>query len=146
VSDLLNPDVVCLRPETPVAEAEQLFARSGVGTAPVVDAQGSVVGVISHSDLVRHDAQRVSVEEAGHFYTDECDYGDLATLRSDRSRTPVEKLMRRRVWTVGRDAGVAVAANVMRERRVHRLFVTERGRLVGMVTALDLLRVVEESG
>jgi CBS domain-containing protein len=33
----------------------------------------------------------------------------------------------------------------MRERKVHRLLVTEQGVLVGVVTSLDLLRVVEES-
>jgi CBS domain-containing protein len=34
----------------------------------------------------------------------------------------------------------------MRERKIHRLFVTDQGSLVGVVTALDLLRVVEEVG
>jgi CBS domain-containing protein len=33
----------------------------------------------------------------------------------------------------------------MRERNIHRLLVTDRGLLVGVVTSLDLLRVVEEA-
>jgi len=34
----------------------------------------------------------------------------------------------------------------MRERRIHRLLVTERGRLIGVVSSLDLLAVVVEGG
>ena len=32
------------------------------------------------------------------------------------------------------------------ERRLHRLFVTDGGKLVGVITSLDLLRIVEELG
>jgi CBS domain-containing protein len=45
---------------------------------------------------------------------------------------------------VNRDTGVAVAANIMRERRIHRLLVIDKGVLVGIISSLDLLRVVEE--
>ena len=37
-------------------------------------------------------------------------------------------------------------AHIMRERRLHRLFVTDKGKLVGVVTSLDLMRIVEELG
>ena len=49
-----------------------------------------------------------------------------------------------RAYTVTRDASTAVAANIMRERKIHRLLVVEKNRLVGVVTSLDLMRVVEE--
>ena len=67
-------------------------------------------------------------------------------LPFDRSSTPVSELMSPEVYSVTRETGVAVAANIMRERRIHRLLVTDRGRLVGIVTSLDLLRIVEERG
>lgn len=146
VSELMNPDVVCLSPETTVAEAQRLLAARSVSGAPVVDGSGQPIGVISQSDLVRHQARRVTAGESGRFYSDMDEYSDIADLPVDRSRTPVRDLMTPHVYSVSRDTGAAAAASIMRDRRIHRLIVTERGRLVGVVTSLDLLMVVVEHG
>ena len=145
VYELMNPDVVCARPGSSVRDVAQLLVERRVGGAPVVSDDGRVLGIVSLNDLVRHSSQRITVSEAGHFHTDEDDYRDLAEIETDLSDTPVEKVMKTRIYTVPRDASAAVAAHVMRERGIHRLLVTERGRLVGIVTALDLMRVVEEA-
>ena len=145
VAELMNPDVVCVRPEASVAEAARLLAERGVTGAPVVDEAGGLLGVISQTDLVRHSTRHVTAGESGRFFTDMDEFQDLAAVPANLSDTPVSQVMRKQVYTVHRDASAAVAANIMRERKVHRLLVTERGRLVGVVGALDLLRVVEES-
>ncbi len=146
VSELMNPSVVCLTPEMTVADAQKLLAARGVSGAPVVDASGQPVGVVSQSDLVRHQARRMTAAQTGRFYSDVDDYQDLADLPVDRSHTPVGELMTPHVHSVSRDTSAAVAASVMRDRRIHRLIVTERGRLVGVISSLDLLRVVVENG
>ena len=140
----MNPDVVCLAPETTVAEAQKLLAARGVSGAPVVDAHGRAIGVISQSDLVRHQARRVTAGESGRFYSDMDEYQDIADLPVDRSQAPVRELMSAHVYSVTRDTGAASAASIMRDRHIHRLLVTERGRLVGVITSLDLLLVVVE--
>jgi len=56
----------------------------------------------------------------------------------------VEDAMTRRVLTIEPDAPAAEAARILRENRIHRLIVTERSRLVGIITAFDLLQVVEK--
>lgn len=126
-------------------EAQRLLAARNAASAPVVDDDGRILGIVSWSDLLRHALQRTSAREAGLVYSDDEEYADIAALPVDRSSTLVEKLMSSDFYTVNRDDGVSVAANVMRERQVHTVFVTERGRLVGVVTALDLMRVVEEA-
>jgi CBS domain-containing protein len=144
VAELMNPDVVCARPDMTIGAVARLLATRGVSGAPVVDAGGRVLGIVTQNDLVRHATRRVTVAEAGRFVTDEDDYGDLAGLPADLSATLVEKVMSAPVFSVSRNSSVAVAAHIMRERHVHRLVVTEQGRLVGMISALDLMRVVEE--
>lgn len=146
VSELMNPDVVCVTPETTVAEAQKLLAARGVSGAPVVDEHGQPVGVVSQSDLVRHQARRVTAGQSGRFYSDVDDFQDIAEIPVDLSDTPVRELMSPHVYSVSRDTGAAQAASIMRDRRIHRLVVTERGRLVGVVTSLDLLMVVVEAG
>lgn len=140
----MNPDVVALAPGTTVPEAQALLARRSVSGAPVVDAAGHVLGVVSQNDLVRSAAHPDTAGHKGMFFTSDEDFEDLAETPAPSSATTVREVMTRRVHHVSRDTGVAVAANVMRERRIHRLLVTERGVLVGVVTSLDLLRVVEE--
>ena len=146
VSELMNPNVVCVSPETTVAEAQKLLSARRVSGAPVVDADGQPIGVVSQSDLVRHQARRMTAGESGRFYTDMDEFQDIAELPVDRSQTPVRELMTAHVYGVTRDTSVATAASIMRERRIHRLLVTDRGRLVGVVSSLDLLAVVVEAG
>jgi CBS domain-containing protein len=144
VGELMNPDVVSLRPDMTVPEAQELLARRSVSGAPVVDARGRVLGVVSQNDLVRSTAHPDTALKSGQFFTSVEDYEDLGQTLVGPSSLHVADVMSRRVYHVGRDASAAVAANIMRERHIHRLLVLDKGVLVGVVTSLDLLRVVEE--
>lgn len=144
VLELMNPDVVSLRPEHSVVEAQEILSSKSVSGAPVVDDTGRVVGVVSQNDLVRRTAHPDTAEHAGQFFSSVEDYADLGETPVPPGSVRVSDVMSTRVFSVNRDTGVAVAANIMRERRIHRLLVTDRGVLVGIVSSLDLLRVVEE--
>jgi CBS domain-containing protein len=144
VFELMNPDVVTLQPEQTLVEAQQILAGKSISGAPVVDASGRVIGVVSQNDLVRKAAHRDTVAQAGLFFSSVEDYADLGATPAASSSLRVADVLTPRVYSVSRDTGVAVAANIMRERRIHRLLVTDKGVLVGVVSSLDLLRVVEE--
>jgi CBS domain-containing protein len=144
VGDVMNPSVTCAKLGMSVREVEALLAERRVTGAPVVDDDGRAVGVISQHDLILHAAGRTTAGESGRFQTDVDDYRDLAQLAVDLSDEPVEKLMTTDVITIGRDDSVAKAAREMRERRVHRLLVTHRGTLVGIVSSIDLLQAITE--
>ena len=140
----MNPDVVALRPEMTVPEAQARLAERSVSGAPVVDDAGRIVGAVSQNDLVRCAAHPDTAGHTGVFFSNDEDFEDLGKLPVSPSSMRVRDAMNPRAYHVARDTGVAIAANIMRERRIHRLLVTDRGVLVGVVTSLDLLRVVEE--
>jgi len=142
----MNPDVVCASPDTPAGEALALLLERDVVDAPVVGGDGRILGVISQAALMRHVETPATAEQTGRFFTDDEAYRDIGSTPDHQTATPVEKIMARDIHPVTRETGVAVAANIMRERGLHRLFVTDHGRLVGVVTSLDLLRIVEELG
>lgn len=144
VGDLMNPNVVCVRPDMSVRDVELLFGERRITGAPVVDEGGQPLGVVSQHDLIVHQAHRATAGSSGRFYTDVEDYRDLATAPVDVGTTLVSAVMSRDVLSVERDASVAEAARLMRGRRVHRLLVTNRGLLVGIVSALDLLEAIED--
>jgi CBS domain-containing protein len=51
--DAMTRDVVTVRPDAPLSEALQLMLNNKFGCLPVVDAQGTLLGILTDSDLVR---------------------------------------------------------------------------------------------
>lgn len=146
VRDVMQSEVVVLRPDMSAREAEQVLAEHRIGGAPVVDERRRVVGVLSQSDLVRLDAARPSAGAAGAFFSDVDEYRDIAALPADESLVRVASLMRAEVFSIAPGAPLHEAARRMREQRVHRLLVLEDGVLRGVVSALDLLVAVVPPG
>ena len=150
VGEIMSGDAETLRPNVPIAELEERLISHRVGCFPVVEA-GALVGMVTRSDLVRvldleHtiDAQlgdAVSAQLAGG--------GDSASERGARIGARLEAMtvgdvMIHDVVSVARDAPVAEAARLMVERNVHHLPVVDGTQLVGVVTSLDLSRLVAE--
>jgi CBS domain-containing protein len=125
-----------------VRDAERLLGERRVTGAPVVDDAGLPIGVISQHDLIVHQAERVTAGSSGRFYTDVDEYRDIAAQPVDLGATRVSELMSADVVSVEREASAAEAARLMQTRRIHRLLVTNRGLLIGIVSSLDLLAAI----
>lgn len=59
-SDIMSSPAVCLAPENTAAEAAELFSARCLHRAPVVDAQGALVGIVTRDDLLRPEGERRS--------------------------------------------------------------------------------------
>jgi CBS domain-containing protein len=139
-ADLMSRPVTALTPDMPLREAAGLLAREQLSGAPVVDAAGRCVGVLSATDFVRWAARggcaatpRCSMPPGGGPDWDALDVGlfPAETVGASMTADPV---------TVGRAAGVREVARVMLDAHVHRVGVVDRrGRLVGLVSSTDLL-------
>lgn len=145
VGDVMNPGVVCTRPEMSLREVERLFTDRRITGAPVVDEDGRPVGVVSQHDLVASQADPPSAADSGRFYTDVETYRDIARVPIDPSDLRVSRVMTPEVVSVDRETPIQEAARLMRERRVHRLLVTRQGVLVGIVTSIDLLAALDDA-
>ncbi len=144
VGDVMNPGVVCTRPDMSLREVERLFTDRRITGAPVVDEDGRPVGVVSQHDLVASQADPPSAGDSGRFYTDVETYRDIARAPIDPSELLVSRVMTPEVVSVDRETPIAEAARLMRDRRVHRLLVTRKGVLVGIVTSIDLLAALDD--
>jgi CBS domain-containing protein len=116
VHELMTRSVVTTQPHVPIAHVRTLLERNRIGAVPVVDSDGQPVGIVSAADLV-------------------------ADLNPD---SPVRTVMTDRVYTVPQYDEVSTAARVMRNHRIHRVVVTHERKVVGMLSAFDLLKLVEE--
>ncbi len=141
---VMSRNVICVRADMRARDVAQLLAERNVSGAPVVDESGRPIGMITQNDLVRFEAEHLTVGEAGRFQTDVEDYRDISEQPASHGETPIEKIITREVIALGKDDTVAAAARLMRENHIHRVLVTEKSVLVGIVTSMDLLGVLAE--
>ncbi|MFD8253044.1 CBS domain-containing protein [Streptomyces werraensis] len=133
VGDVMTEEVVTLRPTTPLHEAAVLLDANDIVAAPVVDNAGDLVGVVSASDVLRHETGTPDPQGRGGT-------GEHAWSKA-RAQTAGE-LMSSPVFTARTDWTIPRAARELRMRHVKQLpVVGADGRLTGIVTRSDLLDV-----
>ena len=128
VAQIMSRDLICAHPALATEVLAELLVRDRIGCVPVVDRHGRPVGLITKRDLVE---QLLAVGPVGT---------DIPTTRSLLPRTAME-LMLPVAITLAEDATVEQAATVMTRESVHHLGIVDAdGRLVGVVSALDIVR------
>lgn len=125
VKDIMQHDVACVSPETPLAEVVRLLQRRGVRHVPVLDHE-DLAGIISDRDL-----KSVLPGLVARSAT-------LAT-GADSGGLTAGDIMTKRVITVEPVVLVEDAARILMEERIGALPVIEGGALVGIVTETDVL-------
>lgn len=127
--DLMERNTLTIPAAMPLLEIQHLFVVAGIYGAPVIDAQGAVVGVISAIDLLRAADQALDEDiDPGESVGQELTAVDIA------SPDPV--------W-VSPSTPVDRVAELMRRERIHRVLVGEGGSLEGILTTFDLLQQVQ---
>lgn len=135
--DVMTRDATTVTPDTSLRDLALLLSERQISGAPVVDADGTVVGVISEADLLvkqlsRPLSRRLPLEWIlGERH-------DPEELRR-RAATTVGGAMSAPAVTIDADRPLRDAANLMVDRGVNRLPVLENGRLVGILTRADLV-------
>ena len=137
VKDLMTTQVVTVGPATPFKEIVARLAEHRVSAVPVVDDDGRVLGVVSEADLLLKEEFTDPDQDIPLFWT------KRRRLERDRAAaTTARDLMSVAVVSIAPDATVAEAARRMHTAGVKRLPVLdEGGRLVGIVSRADLLKV-----
>ena len=121
-SDVMIKDVVVISETTPLKEVAHLFAERKITGAPVVNAQGELVGVLSETDIIRksNSIGAWSPNTAGQIMT----------------KPPV---------TVPPDTTLKRVCELMYNRRIHRVVVAEGKKISGIITTMDILRTIATS-
>ena len=143
VSEIMDSEPETVGPDTPVEEVIGLLRENELPGVPVVDGDGNCVGIVTEADLVLPDDQgdlhiphyvnlfggTVFLEPLGRF--EERLRKAFASNAGD--------MMTRDPDTVAPDTTVRAAARLIHESGHNRLPVVEDGRLVGVVTRVDVL-------
>jgi CBS domain-containing protein len=139
--DIMQARVLTVGPEMTVNEAGRLLERARIGGAPVVDGRRRLLGVLSRSDLLRR--HQAAPAEIPAFYRE----GEGVTLArpvESPGEARVAEVMTPVVLSAEESTPMRALARFMVTKRIHRVVIVKDGALRGIVTTMDVLRLVAE--
>ncbi len=146
-ADLMTTHPVSICESASVREAVALLTDKGFSAAPVIDEAGRCVGVVSRTDILVHDREKVDYREPVPEYYERINLaarlgepfpGGFQVESTDPTR--VGEIMTPIVFSVTPDTPAAEVVSQMLAQKVHRLFVVDDdGVLIGVISALDVL-------
>ena len=142
--EIMSRNVVTVTPTTSVHDVAKLMAEKRLSGIPVVAQDGSVVGIISESDLIRR-AEIGTEPERKWWLSFFADPDELARQYRKTHGLKAGDVMSRPVVTVGEDADLSEIASTLESRKVKRLPVVRDGKLVGIISRADLVRALSQS-
>ena len=119
VSTLMTTELVTVTIHSPVTVALGLLSKHNIHHLPVLDPERKLVGMLSHADFLK-------LPDRG---------AGLHTVR---------EIMTPNIVKLDPMDTVRTAANLFTLNKFHALPVVEEGKLVGILTTLDLIRLIDQ--
>lgn len=150
--DLMTDRVLAARADWSLQELASFFTEHDISGAPVVSEYGRAIGVVSLTDIARHDSEApapsADADQPPAYFLGEPEprQEDLSRLQN-RPQANVRDLMMPALFTVDEDAPIHDIADRMVRGQLHRLLVVRPGTkrdVVGIVTTIDLLEWIRD--
>jgi len=144
-SDVMVRAVVTVSPDTTVEALARLMINLRIGGVPVLEKDGVLVGIVSEGDLLR----RVEIETERHrprWSEQFSSNSQRATEYIKSHARRVRDIMTREVFTVEAAATLGEIADLLEARKIKRVPVVHDGKVVGIVSRADLLKVLASGG
>ena len=150
--DVMTRAVLVAKADWPLDRLAEFLIENGISGAPVTDEERTLFGVVSLTDLVRHDSLPVREPTSQalpdyYRYTLAQQYAqeELASFRVEGDATvTVQDIMTPTIYNVDEGTSVQRVAEIMTQGQIHRLFVTRDGKVEGIITTLDMLKVIRD--
>lgn len=146
VAEVMTRNPIAVKPDTPLKEAIQILAEKRISGLPVVNEAGSLVGIISETDLMW---QETGVEPPAYImFLDSVIYlQNPATydkaLHKALGQTVQEVMTSEDIVTTTGEKSLRDAAKLLHEKNIRRLPVLDQaGKVIGILTRGDIVRAM----
>lgn len=150
---MMTRDVKTAVADWPVDRLLEFFTDNAISGAPVVSDDDTPIGVVSLTDVARAGMAGgpSSAADVPAYYQEGLerfvDPDEMESFQVDHgSGVTVRDIMTPMVFSVQEHATVQEIAEVMITGRIHRVLVTREGKMVGIITSMDLLPLVRDLG
>jgi len=143
--DIMTRDVVKIPVGMTVESLIDTLREKKITGAPVVDSEDNLVGIVSNEDIIHSQlyAERRETSQSGLMDIFKSGYTTIAPQENRPDRPAlVAEIMTRNVITVNEDSSLIELCSVLIEKKIHRIPVTSSGRLVGIISTLDIVKAV----
>jgi CBS domain-containing protein len=143
-SDIMTTEVITVKKETSLKELAGILYKYHINGVPVVDDNGSLIGIICESDLIRKDKKL-------HIPTVVTIFDAVIYLESPKniekefqrvSATTVGDLYTQKPVTVDEKTPIDEIATIMTQKKIYTIPVMDGDRLVGIIGKADLIRTI----
>jgi CBS domain-containing protein len=139
--DIMTREVYAVTETTSIETLTRLLRDHAISGVPVLDRQGWPVGVVSIYDLVHQGGRETDPElPASQYWSSGTQLPrGFHELPSTGTHLTVKDIMTPAVFAVEEDTPLAVICEYFLRGQIHRVLVTNRGELTGIITSTDLI-------
>ena len=152
--EIMTKALICAAPQQELSEVDAMLIEHRISVVPVVE-HGRLVGVVSRSDIARVQVLMTSLDgqvsdQLG--WSDQADgfqhngATDFQGFRQMIAKLKVKDAMHDQLVTCTPTTPVADVAGLMVRQHIHRVIVVEGDRPVGIISSLDLAKLLASSG
>ncbi|GAB4331128.1 MAG: hypothetical protein Kow0099_02260 [Candidatus Abyssubacteria bacterium] len=144
--DIMTREVITVELSASVRELSKLLTERRITGVPVVDSEQRLVGMVSMRDLIREQVLALGATPEYHeiselfssaLYTEESEGMSYKHLW-------VEEIMSRDLHTAEESTPIREICDIMCAYRLHRVPILRNGKVIGIVTATDIIRAISE--
>lgn len=146
VQDIMQTNVITVSPNTEIKEIAQLLCEHNISGVPVLDFFGNLIGIVSEGDLL-HKETNPRVPDVVGFLGALIYYRGVKQYESDLKKLVALKaseIMTQDIITINKGATIEDAASLMIKHNVKRLPVMENGKMIGIISRKDVIKVLLE--
>ena len=144
-ADVMTTHVISVAPDESILKCVRLMLEYRISGLPVVDAKGSLVGIVTEGDFLRR-AETGTERKRPRWLEFFTGPGRLAGEYVQSHGRKVAEVMTSDPITIAEDTPVVDAVRLMEERRIKRLPVLRAGKVVGIVSRANLLHALAAVG
>ena len=146
--DVMTRDVITVKKKTTIRELAELFNRHRISSAPVVDDNGEMIGIVTETDLIEQDKNL-------HIPTVISLFDWVIYLESDKKfEKELNKMTGQTVGEIYSEEFVKVTpvtpvsdvADILSSRKMNAIPVLDGNKIVGIVARIDLIRTMIKRG
>ncbi len=144
VKDIMTKDIITVSPETEIVDAAKLLLEKRINGLPVIDGSGKLVGILCQSDLVAQQ-KKIPIPSLFTFLDGIIPLKSIKHLEKEIQKIAactVVHAMTPNPVTVLPDASIEIVAALMVDKNYHTIPVVDKGKLVGIVGKVDILRTI----
>lgn len=143
-SDIMTTDVITVKKETPLKVLAGILYKHHINGVPVVDDDGSLIGIICESDLIRQ-GKKLHIPTVVTIFDAVIYLENPKNIKKEFQRvsaTTVGDLYTRDPVTVDEKTPIEEIATIMTQKKIYTIPVMDGDRIVGIIGKADLIRAI----